>query len=348
MIHLDGAIGEGGGQIVRSALTLSLLTGQPFRIRNVRARRSNPGLRPQHVTAIQAAGNISGAKATGAHLGSQSFTFSPGEVKSGLYDFDIKTAGSAPLLLQTILIPLCLTNTESEVLIRGGTHVPWSPCTEYLEWTWLPAIAQMGFKAEISCERAGFYPRGGGLLRAKITGKAMPFSMNWVSRSALSGFKIQSCIANLPGHIAERQAKQAHEQLRQWDVPIEVHIASYDAMDRGTILLIQPIFDLGYACFFGLGERGKPAEAVAGEATDQLVTFLAFDAVVDPFLADQILIPLALASDPSEFTTSKLTEHLTTNASVLERFGIAEIKISGQVNFPGRVTIRPQDQLHHC
>ena len=131
-------------------------------------------------------------------------------------------------------------------------------------------------------------------------------------------------------------------------MPIEVHIASYDAMDRGTILLIQPIFDLGYACFFGLGERGKPAEAVAGEATDQLVTFLAFDAVVDPFLADQILIPLALASDPSEFTTSKLTEHLTTNASVLERFGIAEIKISGQVNFPGRVTIRPQDQLHHC
>lgn len=345
MIDLDGAIGEGGGQIVRSALTLSLLTGQPFRLRNVRARRSKPGLRPQHVEAIHAAEAVSQAHATGVHLASQSFTFSPGEVQSGFYNFDIRTAGSAPLVLQTILIPLCLANDASEVSIRGGTHVPWSPCAEYLDWTWLPALAHIGFKAEVFYERAGFFPRGGGLLRAKISGGANPSSTFWVNRSALSGFRILSGIANLPVHIAERQGKQARKCLRHWDVPVDVQIIHYDALDRGTVLLVQPKFNLGHACFFGLGERGKPAEVVAEEATDQLAKFLACDAVVDPFLADQILIPLALASDPSEFTTSAITKHLTTNASILERFSIAEIGIDGQEYHPGRVTVSPQDHF---
>jgi RNA 3'-terminal phosphate cyclase (ATP) len=343
MIDLDGAIGEGGGQIVRSALTLSLLTGLPFRLKNVRAGRSKPGLRPQHIEAIHAAETMSEAQTSGVHLTSQSFTFSPGEVRAGRYRFDIRTAGSAPLVLQTILIPLCLADQDSEVSIRGGTHVPWSPCAEYLEWAWLPALAPMGFKAEISCDRVGFFPRGGGLLRAKICARAVPSSTTWVNRSALSGFNVLSGVANLPSHIAERQAKQAQERLRHWEVPVDVRIAHYDAIDRGTVLLVQPVFELGYACFFGLGERGKPAEVVAGEATDQLAEFLACDAVVDPFLADQILIPLALASDPSEFTTSAITKHLTTNAFVLERFVIAEIEIDGHEHHPGRVTIHPQN-----
>ena len=341
MIHIDGAFGEGGGQILRSALTLSLISQQPFQINNVRARRSKPGLRPQHLQAVRAAATISQAQVQGAASGSRSLTFEPGAIQPGRYAFDIKTAGSATLLLQTILIPLCLANENSLVTIQGGTHVSWSPCVEYTTWTWLPVLAKLGFEAAITCERAGFFPRGGGVLKATIVGNAVAGSLDLVERAMLERIVIYSAVANLPDHIAERQARQAQKRLAHWEVPIEVKLAHFDSLDKGTLILVLPIFESGHACFFALGERGQPAERVADEAVDQLESFLGNPGAVDPHLADQILIPLALSIFPSQFSTSLLTEHLRTNASVIEQFGIAEIEILGVIGQSGHIRIRP-------
>ncbi|TFH31531.1 MAG: RNA 3'-terminal phosphate cyclase [Anaerolineales bacterium] len=342
MIELDGAVGEGGGQILRSALTLSLLTQQPFRIQNVRARRLKPGLRPQHLAAVRAATAISQSRAEGAEPGSQTLTFLPGSTHSGGYAFDIGTAGAATLVLQTVLIPLCLADGDSRVIIQGGTHVPWSPCVDYLTLAWLPFLARLGLEAKITCERAGFYPRGGGLLEAEIRGTAVPAAHELNDRGALEGLIIRSAVANLPDHIADRQAKQAQQRLSRWDVPIDVERTRVQSPGQGTMLLILPQFERGYACFSALGKLGIPAELVADEAVDQFEDFMTRPGGVDPFLADQILIPLALAILPSQFTTPSVTNHLRTNASVIQAFGVADIEIIGAPGQSGQICIDPR------
>jgi RNA 3'-terminal phosphate cyclase (ATP) len=341
MIEIDGAAGEGGGQILRSALTLSLLTQKPFRIENVRARRPKPGLRPQHLEAVRAAASIGNAELLGDTPGSQMLCFSPGPVQAGSYTFQIKTAGAATLVLQTILIPLCIPNHASHVTIQGGTHVPWSPCAEYLMWAWLPLLARMGLDAEILCERAGFFPRGGGILRSRVKGGSVPAPLELLERDSLERVLVFSAIANLPDHIGARQAEQARKRLNRLDLPIDVQVERYDAIGQGTVLLILPEFRQGHACFFALGERGKPAERVADDAVDRFEHFLIGDSTVDRYLADQILIPLALALLPSHFKTECVTEHLLTNAAVIESFGAAQLEISGEIGQPGHVVIHP-------
>ena len=341
MIHIDGASGEGGGQILRSALTLSILSQQAFHIKNVRARRPKPGLRPQHLQAVNAAATISQAQVEGAQSGSQSLTFEPGAIRPGQYAFDIKTAGSATLVLQTILIPLGLGNENSHVTIQGGTHVPWSPCFEYIAWTWLPLLARLGFEADVTLERAGFFPRGGGVLKATITGNAAAGSLDLIERGMLERLVIHSGVANLPNHVAERQSRQAQARLANWDVPVDSKLAHYASRDKGTLLLILPKIENGHASFFGLGERGKPAERVADEAVDQFEDFLNKPGVVDPHLADQILIPLALAKSPSRFSTTLITEHLRTNAAVIGQFSLAEVDIRGALGQSGIIHVRP-------
>jgi RNA 3'-phosphate cyclase len=341
MIEIDGATGEGGGQVLRSALTLSLLSQLPFRIENIRARRPKPGLRPQHLEAVRAAATIGNAEVQGEKPGSQSLFFSPGPVQTGNYTFQIKTAGAATLLLQTILIPLCVSSQDSRVTLQGGTHVPWSPCVEYLMWTWLPMLNRMGFDAEIDCERAGFFPRGGGILRTWMKGSAVPAPLELLEQGALKRIRIFSGIANLPDHILVRQAEQAKKRLSRLDIPIDAQLKRYDAIGQGTVLLILPEFEQGQACFFALGERGKPAERVADEAINRFEHFLTSDSAVDRYLADQILIPLSLALLPSQFTTTCVTEHLLTNAAVIEAFGAAQLKISGEIGQPGHVRIEP-------
>ena len=174
MIVIDGSIGEGGGQILRSALSLSLLTGQAFDIKNVRARRSNPGLRPQHLSAVQAATQISRASVDGDRKGSSRITFNPGPVQAGEYHFDIGTAGATSLVLQTLLLPLALVQGTSRLTITGGTHVPWSPCFHYLDWHWVRILSRIGIDFDLSLIKAGFFPRGGGEVHATIPGGASP------------------------------------------------------------------------------------------------------------------------------------------------------------------------------
>lgn len=344
MIQIDGAVGEGGGQILRSALTLSLVSQQPFHIKNVRAQRPKPGLRPQHLQAVNAAAAISQARVAGARSGSQSLTFEPSDIRPGEYAFAIKTAGSTSLVLQTIFIPLSLAHENSQVTIEGGTHVPFSPCFEYVAWTWMPLLNRLGFEADISLERAGFFPQGDGLIKARIMGDANAGRLDLMERGPLERLVIYSAVANLPHHIAERQARKAQALLVHLEVPFDVKLGRYRARHQGTLLLVQPESENGYASFFALGERGKTAEQIAVEAVDLVRKYLRAPGVVDPHLADQILIPLALAKSRSSFSTTRITAHLRTNAWVIEKFGLAKIDIDGALGHSGVVHVQPQSK----
>jgi RNA 3'-terminal phosphate cyclase (ATP) len=352
-IEMDGAIGEGGGQVLRSALSLSLLTGQPFQLSRIRAHRDRPGLRPQHLTAVQAAAAISAARVTGDRIGSEAITFEPGPVRAGDYFFDIATAGAMSLVFQTLLLPLALAVGDSRLTLRGGTHVPASPCYHYLDWHWRPLLADLGVPFDLTLRLAGFYPRGGGEVQATIPGGSKPRALKLSERGALRQIRGLSAVANLPREIAERQRRSALRRLGELlpHVAPTMVIEELPAVGRGTVLLLLAELDSGRACSFGLGAPGKRAERVADEAVDALAGYLRSDGAVDPWLADQLLLPLALADGPSVLRTSEVTPHLLTNAAVIRLFLPAEIRVEGAVGASADVHVRPpnassQGNLH--
>jgi RNA 3'-terminal phosphate cyclase (ATP) len=342
-IAVDGTLGEGGGQVLRSALSLSLLTGEPFHLSRIRANRERPGLRPQHLAAVQAAARVSGARVCGDRVGSDEIEFSPGPVRPGDYLFDIGTTGATSLVLQTLLQPLALAAGRSRVTIRGGTHVPWSPCFHFLDWHWRPVLHRIGIPFDLAMTMAGFYPEGGGELQARIPGGARPGPLHLTERGALRAVRGLSAVANLPREIAERQRRQALRGLRVLlpDVAPEVVMEEFPATTRGTVLLLLAEFELGQACCFALGARGKRAERVADETVDALAAFLQSDGAVDPWLADQLLLPLAVADGPSALRTSEVTSHLLTNAEVIGRFLPARIRVDGPIGGPATIQVRP-------
>lgn len=342
-IEVDGAMGEGGGQVLRSALSLSLLTGQAFRLSRIRASRDRPGLRPQHLAAVRAASQVSGAQVNGDRVGSEEIAFSPGVVRPGDYFFDIGTAGATSLVLQTLLLPLALAHGTSRVTIRGGTHVPWSPCFHYLDWQWRPFLAHIGVPFDLTMTMAGFYPQGGGELQARLPGDAKPRPLQLTERGALLAVCGLSAVANLPREIAERQRRQALRRLKTLlpDATPDVTLEELPACSRGTVLLLLAELESGRACCFALGARGKRAERVADEAVDALTAFLRSDGVVDPWLADQLLMPLALADGPSSLRTSEVTAHLVTNAEVIQLFLPVEIGVDGPLGSPATVHLQP-------
>lgn len=343
-ILVDGALGEGGGQVLRSALSLSLLTGQPCHLARIRAGRERPGLRPQHLAAVQAAAQISGARVAGDRVGSQEIRFEPGPARPGEYLFDIGTAGATSLVLQTILLPLALAAGPSQVGIRGGTHVPRSPCFHYLDWQWRPLLGRIGIPFDLTLTMAGFYPQGGGELRARIPGGARAQPLHLTERGALLGIRGLSAVANLPRDIAERQRSQALRRLRGIAPRVvpEVDVEELPASTRGTVLLLQARFEQGLGCCFALGARGLRAEQVADSAVQALTEFLEGDGAVDPWLADQILLPLALAGEASCLRTSAVTSHLLTNAEVIQLFLPVEIQVDGALGGPATVQVRPR------
>ncbi|MEE9513480.1 MAG: RNA 3'-terminal phosphate cyclase [Anaerolineales bacterium] len=342
MVEIDGAKGEGGGQILRSALTLSLMTGRHFRILNIRARRSKPGLRPQHLTSVNAAVAVGQAQVDGAGLGSQELEFRPSSIHPGSYRFEIPTAGSTSLVFQTIFLPLSTADSPSEIEIIGGTHVPWSPSFHYLDMNWLPAMGSLGFRADLELQLAGFYPQGGGRIRALIQPLRRIAPLERLSRGDLLRVRGLSTVSNLPKSIAQRQRDRAVKRLTDLDTQVEIEIQTLPSPGKGTLLLIQAEFESGQACYFGLGARGKSAERVADEAVDAFHAFLHGGGVVDEYLADQLLLPLAFADGDSEFRTSKITQHLLTNAEVIRAFGAAEIDIRGELDKVGVVRIMPR------
>ena len=340
MIELDGSLGEGGGQILRTSLALSLLTGKPFHLRNIRAGRPKPGLQPQHLMSVRAAATIGGAQLHGASLHSSDLVFEPGPIQPGSYRFAIGTAGAVGLVIQTIYLPLALGVQEpSEVTLEGGTHVSTSPCFHFLDVTWRSYLKLLGMSLRLTMRRPGFYPRGGGLVEAHIQPCVAVQNLTLTEQGPvrrLSGF---SAVAGLPEEIAERQARQAGKRLKAVGWKAAITEETWDG-GPGTVLAVVAETTPVPALFFGLGARGKRAERVADEAVDQVLAYLgAAPAAVDAHSADQQVLPLALATGRSQFTAAELTSHLLTNVAVIRRFVDRDIECQGDEGGPGTVTI---------
>lgn len=339
MLEIDASFGEGGGQVLRSALALSIITQTPMRLTNVRARRPQPGLKPQHLKAVEAAAQISAARVEGANLASQTLEFEPTGLIGGSYVFDIGTAGSVSLLLQTLYLPLSFAAGPSRLSLAGGTHVPWSPCCHYLLWHWLPCLAEAGYHLECRLERAGFYPRGGGLLHADIVPTRHLRPLRLTERGRLLRIRGLSAVGRLDRSIAERQRSQAVDRLRRLGVPLEIEVDEVTAGSPGTFIVLQAEFEGGRCCASGLGVLHKRAEKVADEAADELLADIAAGGAIDAWLADQLLLPLAFADGESAFSVCRISQHLRTNAELLGYFLPVRVGIEGETGARGRLVI---------
>jgi len=337
---IDGSYGEGGGQILRTSLALAALTGRELEIFNIRARRSKPGLRPQHLQGVKAAAAICAAEVRGAEIGSQSVRFVPGTVRPGDYRFNIGTAGSTSLVLHTIYLPLALAaDGPSAVTITGGTHVPMAPCFHYLDLQWRHFLERIGLSVSVRMKTAGYYPRGGGEITAAIKPAEHVNVLTISDRGKLVRIRGISSVTGLPMSIAERQKKQAEKRLASIDCPVEIDTLDLKGVAQGTMLLLLAEFEHSRACYYGLGARGKRAEAVADEAVEPMLRFIGGAAHIDEHLADQIILPLSTARGTSSFITTRVNSHLLTNAEVIRRFLPTKIDIEGELDQEGKITV---------
>jgi RNA 3'-terminal phosphate cyclase (ATP) len=354
MVTLDGSYGEGGGQILRTALSLSTMTARPFRLANIRAGRRNPGLLPQHLSAVHAAAAISGAILSGDRLGSRELSFAPSHSAiAGSYEFDVAqasergSAGSATLVLQTLVVPLALVEAGSQVLVRGGTHVEWSPPFDDFANAYLPALRKMGFCVDAELKRWGWYPVGGGEILCAIAGHsprnrsvaAWPRPIHALERGALQRISGRSVAANLPAHIPQRMADRARASLEDLGVAVDIWPQRVTAACPGAGIFLLADYVPLKASFSAYGRLGRPSETVADQAVSALREHHASAAAVEFHLADQLLLPLSVAAGPSEFTVARPTGHLMTNAWTIGQFGIAAISIEQRT--PCRVHIKP-------
>jgi RNA 3'-terminal phosphate cyclase (ATP) len=320
-IEIDGSEGEGGGQMVRTALTLSAVTGRAFRIINIRANRPEPGLRSQHLQAVFAARDICSAAVEGAEKSSRALSFVPGKIAPGKHDVNIGTAGSTSLVLQTIALPLSMAEGESEVTITGGTHVEWAPTYDYLAEAWLPLMRRIGLDIDLELVAPGFYPKGGGQIRATIRPAASLAPLVLTERGDLKSVRVLAAVNNLPVEIAERFVKRADSQLRSRRIRhVKTAIKTSSAVGRGTYLRILADYENIPACFTGLGRIGKQAESIADETVEEFIEFHRSGATVDAHMADQLLLPLALSKGDSAFTAPRISPHFQTNSAVIAKF----------------------------
>ncbi len=337
MLHLDGSYGEGGGQILRTALSLAATLEQPVHIANIRAHRAKPGLRPQHLTAVLALARITRAEVSGAELHSRELTFRPRRVQPGPYLFDVAektgSAGSVTLLTQALLPPLLAAGQRSSLTLRGGTHVPWSPPAHYLLHVFLPALAQLGARVEMTLNRWGWYPRGGGEVGLEIQPAPKLAGVDWRTPPDYREFRAISAASRLPEHVRRRQAERLQARLGR-DLPVELVQAG--GLDAGSMVLLW-----GHrAGFDALGARGKPAEKVADEVADAFLAFRDRTAAVDRHLADQIALYLARARGYSSLITPEITLHLLTNLWVIEQFLGQIFEVKGELGERGEIGCR--------
>jgi RNA 3'-terminal phosphate cyclase (ATP) len=362
-VYIDGSRGEGGGQILRTSLALACITGRNLRIENIRAARRNPGLARQHLSCVEAARQICDGQCRGAALHSQVLDFQPGFVRGGDFSFDIGSAGSASLVLQTVLPALFLADKSSTVAVTGGTHNPWAPPFDFLAETFLPAIGTGGFRANCKLVKHGFFPAGGGKIMLNIqpwqqgAGQAMDFCEPDKERQICA----RIYTARLPERITQRQKRLLRNSgLNITDIE---HIEVTDSDGPGNCVMIRlvaacrggpmcPPAGLGNhtglplrgypgrtTVFTAFGQRGKPSEKVVGEVTALAKGFLASGAAVDHFLADQLLIYMALSKSGS-YTTNDLSTHLTTNIETIKQF-LPVAFTSEQQNQHHRISCQP-------
>ena len=346
-MEIDGSYGEGGGQLLRTALAIAALTGEPLKVDRIRAGRRQPGLQPQHLTAVRAAARICNALLEGDRLNSPQIVFAPQlPPQPGSYTFDVSqaakrgSAGAVSLLLQTVLLPLALAGGPSQVTLCGGTHVAWSPSFDYLRRVYLPALACMGIAAKIQIEKWGWYPVGGGEVKATIAGEAGELhGLDLVQRGSLLRIRGMSASSNLPKHIRTRQESAALQALRSRGVNARIDQVDAPSKGQGTTVFLWAESENASAGFTSLGELGKPAERVAEEAAGELLAYLDGTAALDRHMADQLVLPAALASGATDFTCEEITSHLVTVAWVVNQFFPGRVHVEGVEGRPGRCRV---------
>lgn len=330
MLTIDGSHGEGGGQILRTSLALSVVTGKPFKLINVRANRPTPGLQQQHLTAVRAAATICDATVDGDAKSSQTLVFEPGKVKSGSYDFDIGTAGSTTLVLQTVLPPLMLCSEKSQLSFSGGTHNPHAPPFDYINETFVPTLAQFGPTVKLELGRLGFYPPGGGSFSAVVTPiEKLHSNIELLRRGKTLRRSARSLLVRLSQRIGQKELDYVRNNMPDWgggELRLDV---SDNAVSAGNALTIQ--FECEYITetFTAVGTRGLPAEKVAENAVSYAKKYTESTACVGQFLADQILIPFALSGSGS-YTADEITPHTQTNIDTVKKFLDVNITVANE------------------
>jgi RNA 3'-terminal phosphate cyclase (ATP) len=320
MIQIDGSQGEGGGQVLRSSLALSMATGKPFRMVNVRSSRPKPGLMRQHLTCVQAAAQVCGAQVTGAALGSREITFNPGAIKPGAYRFSIGTAGSTTMVMQALLPALLHAGGDSgfDILVDGGTHNGMAPPFEFFKLALLPRLAAMGATVETGMKRHGFYPAGGGTINVRVGKGTKATPLVAESIGDLTERRIYIVNAHIPAEVSRREISALAAALNWADHPSEV-LEVTDSACPGNVLMAIVAGESVGEVFSALAERAKSSEEVAREVADQVHEFLRHAAPIGEHLADQLMVPMALGAGGS-FVTGPLSLHSTTNIETIDRF----------------------------
>ena len=340
MIHIDGSQGEGGGQILRSSLALSLVTGKPFTIENIRANRKKPGLMRQHLTAVQAAATV-GRCSVDAKIGATKLVFEPKGIKAGNHVFSVGTAGSTTLVFQTVLPALMLAKEPSTLKLQGGTHNPMAPPFDFLDKVFLPIINRLGPKIEVKLIRYGFYPAGGGEFQVEIEPVKQLGNLTLLERGETVSCSAKIVTAKLPGHVAERERKTLGYLTKLDDSEIKTEVLK-ETLGPGNCVMIETGFEHVAELFIGYGEIHVSAEKVAQRAVNQYRDYLQAKVPVGEFLADQLMLPLGIAawqgSGASEFLTRHLTRHSTTHTDILRKFLDIDI-VSEKLN-QGRTLVR--------
>jgi RNA 3'-terminal phosphate cyclase (ATP) len=340
-IVIDGRMGEGGGQVLRTSLSLSALTGRPLRLHHIRANRSKPGLRPQHLTAVRAAARLCGAALLGDAIDSRALEFRPAmPPQPGVYHFDVSdataggSAGAVTLIAQTLLWPLLFAGGPSRVTLRGGTHVPMSPPWHYLSHVARPIFARMGATFSAELKAWGWYPAGGGEAALTIEPiqrlDAPPFAHIPVAQ--VEGV---AAVTNLPANIPQRMAGRAGNLLAAAGLRAKIEPRRENGVGPGAGIFLW----LPQGGFSALGRRGLPSDKVAEAAVAETLAFVDNNAMVDRHLADQLLLPLALAHGRTRYTTDQLTLHTVTSADLLRQWLDTPIVISGELNGPAEIDI---------
>lgn len=322
-IQIDGSQGEGGGQILRTALALSMITGQAFELINIRAGRKKPGLMRQHLVCVEASQQISQAYVEGAELHSQRLYFAPQHVQSGKYHFQIGSAGSTTLVLQTLLPTLLLQNEASELTISGGTYNPLAPTADFIEHCFLPTLAKIGIESEFKLNKAGFFPIGAGEIQIKIQPWQHRNKLSLLDRGTLQSTEAFAAVLNLSeeAQIAQRELATLTKRLNL-DTQQQFHL---NGISQGNTVYVRVEYQQHIQLFTALGEMRKSAEQIANHLAEQVKQYIDSQAVVDEYLADQLLLPLALGQG-GEFTAQCISEHTRTQAGMIEKFIDCEIE----------------------
>jgi RNA 3'-terminal phosphate cyclase (ATP) len=332
LVKIDGSYGEGGGQILRTAISLSAITGKPVEVCNIRANRTNPGLRPQHLAGIKIIADLFHAKSENLKIGAEWIRFSPSDkFEGGSIKIDIGTAGSIPLILMTVVPAVSLSNNSLQIEVTGGTDVRASPTIDYIKYIVAKSYLSIGPKFAVDVLKRGYYPKGGGLVQCTIKPCKTPGTIELLATRYLEP-KIISVCSQLPAHVAMRQISSALIALEKKDIRCSNYTASIEtSISPGSSILVYSAADFSlYVGGDSIGERGKRAEAVGTEAAMRFLDSAIAEATVDPFLADMLVLPLALSKGRSRYRVARITQHLLTNLHIMSEIVRCKYSIEQQ------------------